>query len=56
MDVNITGFPKKITVKGFDKIGDVNIVMVKGEKGDKGDAEPPVITTSDINSIINDVN
>ena len=38
MDVNITGFPKKIEIKGFDKIGDINILMVKGEKGDIGDA------------------
>ena len=56
MDVTIVGFPVKIVVRGFDQIGDVNVLMLKGEKGDKGDNDPLVITSSDINNVINSLN
>lgn len=56
MDVAIIGLAEKVTIRGFDKIGDVNVVMLKGQKGDKGDPfDPPVITSTQIDAIINSI-
>lgn len=55
MDVNIVGLAEQVTIRGFDQIGNVNIVMLKGQKGDKGDTEPLRITTSDITAVINSI-